>query len=54
MRYETMKRKIDKYNEKKGFRWEIQKLIVLDKPLPRFEDGRLDLNEIENIMLQEK
>ena len=39
---------------KKGFRWEIQKLIVLDKPLPRFEDGRLDLNEIENIMLQEK
>ena len=52
IRYETMKRKIDRYNEKKGFRWEIQKLILLNKPLPRFEDGTLDLNEIENIMMQ--
>lgn len=53
IRYETMKRKIDRYNEKKGFRWEIQKLILLDRPLPRFEDDTLDLNEIENIMMNQ-
>ena len=52
IRYETMKRKIDRYNEKKGFRWEIQKLILLDRPLPRFEDGSLDFNEIEDIMIK--
>ena len=39
-------------NEKKGFRWEIQKLILLDRPLPRFEDGSLDFNEIEDIMIK--
>lgn len=53
IRYETMKRKIDRYNEKKGFRWEIQKLILLDRPLPRFEDGSLDFNEIEDIMIKQ-
>lgn len=33
---------IDKYNAKKGYRWEIQKIIVSQEPLPTKENGEHD------------
>ena len=42
MTADRMKKKIDKYNEKKGYRWEIQKVIVLKQNLPKLENGQVD------------
>ena len=50
---DKFKKRIDKYNENKGYRWEIQKVVVLDRPLPRYEDGSIDDNELEDIVLKE-
>ena len=39
---DIFKRRIDKYNEKKGYRWEIQKIVLRKEPLPRKSDGTVD------------
>lgn len=53
MTAERMKKKIDKYNEKKGYRWEIQKVIVQNCPLPKTEDGTIDEEAMEDIVESE-
>ncbi len=52
-RPDKYKKRIDKYNENKGYRWEIQKVIVIDKPLPRNVDGTVDDCELESIVMKE-
>ena len=47
---DRMKKKIDRYNEKKGYRWEIQKVVVLHEPLPKLEDGEVDTEKIESVI----
>ena len=49
-RYESIKKKIDKYNEHKGYRWEIQKLVVLDRPIPRLANYEIDIQAIGEIL----
>ena len=39
---DIFKRRIDKYNEKKGYRWEIQNIILTKEPLPRKADGSVN------------
>ena len=39
---DIFKRRIDKYNEKKGYRWEIQKIVLRKEALPRKADGGVD------------
>ena len=39
---DVFKRRIDKYNEKKGYRWEIQKIVLRKEALPRKADGEVD------------
>ena len=39
---DIFKRRIDKYNEKKGYRWEIQRIVLRKEPLPRNADGTVD------------
>jgi long-subunit acyl-CoA synthetase (AMP-forming) len=51
---ERFKKKIDRFNADKGYRWEIQRVVVVDKPLPRNEDGSIDENELETIVAQEE
>ncbi len=53
-RAEVIRRKIDKYNEKKGYRWKIQRVIVLNKPLPKHEDETLNIEAIKDILEQEE
>lgn len=48
-RQEMFKRRVDKYNEKKGYRWEIQRIVILDLPLPRKEDGSVDREALEKM-----
>lgn len=48
-RHEMFKRRVDKYNEKKGYRWEIQRIVILDSPLPRKEDGSVDRKALEKM-----
>ncbi len=50
-RKEMFKRRVDKYNEKKGYRWEIQRIVTLDSPLPRKDDGSVDREELEKMEL---
>ena len=52
-RPDKFKKRIDKYNENKGYRWEIQKVVVIDKPLPRNADGTVDENELDKIVMGE-
>ena len=47
---DVFKRRIDKYNEKKGYRWEIQKIILSREPLPRRADGSIDEEKIYDII----
>ena len=47
---DRFKRKIDKYNDKKGYRWEIQKVVLLDKKLPRKDDGSVDEEALEKVI----
>ena len=47
---DRMKKKIDKYNEKKGYRWEIQKVIVLKQNLPKLENGQVDGEAIQEML----
>lgn len=48
---DKFKRQIDRYNEKIGYRWEIQKVVVLDKPLPRRDDNSVDEEAVEDILI---
>ena len=50
MTADRMKKKIDKYNEKKGYRWEIQKVIVLKQNLPKLENGQVDGEAIQEML----
>lgn len=49
---DKFKRQIDKYNKKVGYRWEIQRVVVLDKPLPRCADESIDEAAVEGILAQ--
>lgn len=50
MTNDRMKKKIDKYNEKKGYRWEIQKVTVLKQALPKLENGQIDKQAVQEIL----
>ena len=52
VREERFVRLINKYNEKKGYRWEIQKTIISKAPLPRMDNGDIDQNAIETLIAQ--
>ena len=54
VREERIVRLINKYNEKKGYRWEIQKTIISKAPLPRMDNGDIDQNAIETLIANEK
>ena len=54
VREERFVRLINKYNEKKGYRWEIQKTIISKAPLPRMDNGDIDQNSIETLIANEK
>ena len=54
VREERFVRLINKYNEKKGYRWEIQKTIISKAPLPRMDNGDIDQNAIETLIANEK
>lgn len=43
-------RKIDRYNEKKGYRWEIQKVFISKSPLPRLENGEVNQEAVEEML----
>ena len=47
---DKFKRLIDKYNEKKGYRWEIQKIVVRHEALPKDENGKIDAAAINSII----
>ncbi len=47
---ERIRRKVRQYNEQKGFRWEIQKIHVLDRALPRTPDGSIDEASLEELI----
>lgn len=49
---DKFKRQIDKYNKKVGYRWEIQRVVVLDKPLPRCADDSIDEAAIEALLAE--
>jgi long-subunit acyl-CoA synthetase (AMP-forming) len=48
--YDKIKRHIDQYNKNKGYRWEVQKIVLYDKLLPRTEDGKIDEAFMQNIL----
>ncbi len=43
-------RLINRYNERKGFRWEIQKIKLIKEPLPRLDDGDIDQDAIDDLL----
>ncbi len=47
---DRFKRKIDKYNDKKGYRWEIQRVVMCASKLPRNEDGSVDEKALETLI----
>lgn len=49
---DLFKKRIDKFNENKGYRWEIQHVIISDKPLPRNEDGSVDETALDDIVAE--
>lgn len=49
---DSFKRLIDKYNERKGYRWEIQCVVVAENGLPKLEDGSVN-DEAIMIMLKD-
>jgi long-subunit acyl-CoA synthetase (AMP-forming) len=52
MTTDRMKRRIDRFNEKKGYRWEIQKIILLKQPLPKNSQGAVDAEAVAEILEQ--
>lgn len=43
-------RLINRYNERKGFRWEIQKIKFVREPLPRLANGDIDTEAIDDLL----
>lgn len=43
-------RLINRYNERKGFRWEIQKIKFVREPLPRLANGDIDTEAIDELL----
>ncbi len=39
---ERIQKHIDKYNEENGYRWEIQKVVTINHPINRLDDGQID------------
>ncbi len=39
---ERIQKHIDKYNEENGYRWEIQKVVTINHPIDRLDDGQID------------
>ena len=54
IRRELLLKKIDKYNEQMGYRWEIQKSIILDEQIPKCEDGNFDEDAIKEIIVNQQ
>lgn len=51
--YDKIKRIIDSYNERKGYRWEIQRIVLLLRALPKNPDGGIDEEGIEDLLENE-
>lgn len=49
---DRFKRQIDRYNKRVGYRWEIQRVVVTDKPLPRISEDEIDEDAIEAILAE--
>lgn len=49
---DKFKRQIDRYNKRVGYRWEIQRVVVTDKPLPRISEDEVDEDAIEAILAE--
>lgn len=43
-------RLINRYNERKGFRWEIQKIKLVKEPLPRYDNGDIDQEAVDALL----
>ena len=43
-------RLINRYNERKGFRWEIQKIKLVKEPLPRYDNGDIDQDAVDALL----
>lgn len=50
---DRFKRLIDRYNEKVGYRWEIQKIVVSNQPLPRLADESVDEDAIMELLAKQ-
>jgi long-subunit acyl-CoA synthetase (AMP-forming) len=50
---DRLRKRIDRFNEEKGYRWSIQRVVFLDKPLPKTEEGSVDEKELELIVAHE-
>jgi long-subunit acyl-CoA synthetase (AMP-forming) len=50
---ERFKKRIERFNEEKGYRWSIQRVVMYDKPLPKTAEGSVDEKELELIVAQE-
>lgn len=49
---DKFKRRIDKFNEGKGYRYEIQKVVVVREPLPKTSVGNVDVKVLEDTYLK--
>lgn len=49
-RPDRFKRRIDKYNDEKGYRWEIQRVVISASKLPRNYDGSVDISAVETLI----
>lgn len=47
---DKFKKRIQKYNEKKGYCWEIQRVVISKEPLIRNSEGNVMEEEIENLL----
>ena len=43
-------RLINRYNERKGFRWEIQKIKLIKEPLPRYDNGDINQEAVDALL----
>jgi long-chain acyl-CoA synthetase len=50
-RIDRFVRLINRYNERKGFRWEIQKVKLIKAPLPRLDNGDIDQDAVDDLMV---
>lgn len=47
---DSFKKLIDSYNERKGYRWEVQRLAVTADAIPKNEDGSVDEEAVNNML----